>query len=156
MHEVIGSEQGAKPPQETATSGTDWDAQDAPADEVRFFQGPQPRGFELGKALEIFCELMRGFRTFHFLAPCVTVFRSARLGEASPHYALSREIGVRLARAGFTVMTAGGLGLMEAANRGAKKVGGISVGCNIELSKEQQPNAYVDRWIAFRHFLCAS
>jgi uncharacterized protein (TIGR00730 family) len=146
------SEQRAKPLQDAAATGVEWEARDAPADQVRFFQGPQPRGFELGKAFEIFWELMRGFRTFHFLAPCVTVFGSARLGESSPHYALSREIGVRLARAGFTVMTGGGPGLMEAANRGARDVGGISVGCNIELAVEQRPNPYVDRWITFRHF----
>jgi uncharacterized protein (TIGR00730 family) len=152
MHDFIGSEQRAKPPEEAATCGADWEARNPAADQIRFLQGPQPRGFELGKAFEIFCELMRGFRTFHFLAPCVTVFGSARVGEASPHYALSREIGVLLARAGFTVMTGGGPGLMEAANRGAKNVGGISVGCNIKLPKEQQPNAYVDRWITFRHF----
>jgi uncharacterized protein (TIGR00730 family) len=123
-----------------------------PSAESVFLQGPQPRGFEFGKALSIFAEMLRGFRTFHFLAPCVTVFGSARLGPADPHYALCRETGARLARAGFTVMTGGGPGLMEAANRGAKDVGGMSVGCNIELSQEQQPNAYLDRWITFRHF----
>jgi len=144
-------EQHAKPLDESAT-GANGETRAAAADDVRFLQGPQPRGFELGKAFEIFCELMRGFRSFHFLAPCVTVFGSARLGEASPYYALSREIGVRLARAGFTVMTGGGPGLMAAANRGAKDAGGISVGCNIELAKEQQPNSYVDHWITFRHF----
>ena len=106
----------------------------------------------MGKALSIFGEIMRGLRTFHFLAPCVTVFGSARLGEEDPHYAICRETRARLARAGFTVMTGGGPGLMEAANRGAKDVGGISVGCNIELPQEQQPNDYLDRWITFRHF----
>ena len=89
---------------------------------------------------------------FHFLGPCVTVFGSARFGESGQDYALAREVGKRLARAGLTVMTGGGPGLMEAANRGAKNVGGFSVGCNIELSKEQQPNPYLDRWITFRHF----
>ncbi len=148
MHDFVGLEA----PRAVATPGVDAKTRNAVAEDVRFLEGPQPRGFELGKAFEIFWELMRGFRTFHFLAPCVTVFGSARHGEASPYYALSREIGDRLARAGFTVMTGGGSGLMEAANRGAKDVGGISVGCNIELAKEQRPNAYVDRWITFRHF----
>jgi uncharacterized protein (TIGR00730 family) len=152
MPEFTRLEQSPKPPQDERESAANWEAQEAHADQIRFLLGPQPRGFELGKAFEIFCELMRGFRTFHFLAPCVTVFGSARLGEVSPQYALSREIGERLARAGFTVMTGGGPGLMEAANRGAKDVGGISVGCNIELATEQRPNAYVDRWITFRHF----
>jgi uncharacterized protein (TIGR00730 family) len=104
------------------------------------------------KALDIFFELMRGFRTFHFLPPCVTVFGSAGIGEDYPPYVLSHEVGSRLARAGFTVMTGGGPGLMEAANRGAKDAGGTSVGCNIELAKEQHPNPYLDRWITFRHF----
>jgi uncharacterized protein (TIGR00730 family) len=121
-------------------------------DEVRFLRGPQSRGFEFGKALAILYEMLRGFRTFHFLGPCVTVFGSARLGEGDPHYSVAREIGSRLAQAGFTVMTGGGAGLMEAANRGAKDSRGISVGCNIQLEREQVPNSYLDRWITFRHF----
>jgi uncharacterized protein (TIGR00730 family) len=152
MSEVAELEHPVKPPQELAAASAFWEAGTAPLDQVRFFQGPQPRGFELGKALGIFCELMRGFRTFHFLGPCVTVFGSARFGEGQPHYALAREVGARLARAGFTVMTGGGPGLMEAANRGARDIGGISVGCNIELPTEQRPNPYLDRWITFRHF----
>jgi uncharacterized protein (TIGR00730 family) len=65
---------------------------------------------------------------------------------------VGRQLGARLARAGFTVMTGGGPGIMEAANRGAREVGGRSVGCNIELPQEQEPNPYLDRWITFRHF----
>jgi uncharacterized protein (TIGR00730 family) len=95
---------------------------------------------------------MRGFRKFHFLGPCVTVFGSARFTEDHEYYVLAREIGERLARAGFTVMTGGGPGIMEAANRGAKEVGGYSAGCNIELPEEQKPNRYLDRWVTFRHF----
>jgi uncharacterized protein (TIGR00730 family) len=95
---------------------------------------------------------VRGFRTFHFLGPCVTVFGSARFAQSHRYYKQARDVGCGLARAGFTVMTGGGPGLMEAANRGAKDAGGISVGCNIELPSEQQPNAYLDRWITFRHF----
>jgi uncharacterized protein (TIGR00730 family) len=82
----------------------------------------------------------------------VTVFGSARFPEDHPYYRLGREVGRRLARAGFTVMTGGGPGLMEAANRGAKDAGGRSIGCNIELAREQRPNAYLDRWITFRYF----
>ena len=82
----------------------------------------------------------------------MTVFGSARFGEDHPHYALAREVGARLAEAGFTVMTGGGPGIMEAANRGAKDVGGRSVGCNIELPQEQKPNPYLDRWVTFRYF----
>ena len=95
---------------------------------------------------------MRGFRALHFVGPCVTVFGSARFKADHPYYDLGRELGARLARAGFTVMTGGGPGIMEAANRGAREAGGRSVGCNIELPQEQQPNPYLDRWITFRHF----
>lgn len=119
---------------------------------ARFLQGPQPRRFELARAVRIFSELMRGFRALHFVGPCVTVFGSARFGEESPYYGLAREVGARLAEAGFTVMTGGGPGLMEAANRGAREAGGGSIGCNIELPHEQKPNAYLDQWITFRHF----
>jgi uncharacterized protein (TIGR00730 family) len=152
MNQVTEPGQDSTLPREPAADAARWDAGGAAPDEVRFFQGPQPRGFELGKALRIFCELMRGFRTFHFLGPCVTVFGSARFREGHPHYALAREVGARLCRAGFTVMTGGGPGLMEAANRGAREAGGGSVGCNIELPQEQRPNPYLDRWITFRHF----
>jgi uncharacterized protein (TIGR00730 family) len=119
---------------------------------ARFLQGPQGRGFELLRAIRIFFELMRGFRTLHFVGPCVTVFGSARFKEDHPCYALAREVGARLARAGFTVMTGGGPGVMEAANRGAREAGGRSIGCNIELPEEQKPNAYLDTWVTFRHF----
>jgi len=121
-------------------------------EEIRFLQGPQTRTFELGRAIGIFCEFMRGFRALHFVGPCVTVFGSARFKADHPYYDLGRELGARLARAGFTVMTGGGPGIMEAANRGAREAGGRSVGCNIELPQEQQPNPYLDRWITFRHF----
>ena len=121
-----------------------------------FLRGPQPRGFELARACRIFFELMRGFRSLHFVGPCVTVFGSARFGEEHPYYALGREIGARLARVGFTVMTGGGPGIMEAANRGARESGGRSIGCNIELPQEQKPNRYLDRWITFRTSSCAS
>lgn len=92
-------------------------------------------------------DFLRGFRTLHFVGPCVTVFGSARLAESHPDYALTRRVGSRLAEMGFTVMTGGGPGLMEAANRGARDVGGASVGCNIRLPEEQQPNAWLDRWV---------
>jgi uncharacterized protein (TIGR00730 family) len=132
--------------------GTAW-PEGPPRPEIkRFLQGPQPRGFELARAVGIFWEFMRGFRALHFAGPCVTVFGSARFAEDHPHYALAREAGARLAQAGFTVMTGGGPGIMEAANRGARDVGGLSLGCNIELPVEQKPNPYLDKWITFRHF----
>src|SRR5262245_46527762 len=112
----------------------------AAPEETRFLQGPQPRGFELVRAARIFWELLQGFRRLHFVGPCVTVFGSARFGAGNPFYDVGRDLGARLARAGFTVMTGGGPGLMEAANRGAKEAGGRSVGCNIVLPREQKPN----------------
>lgn len=121
-------------------------------DVTSFLQGPQRRGFELTQVIRIFFEILRGFRTLHFLGPCVTVFGSARFGEDHPYYAIAREIGARVAAAGFTVMTGGGPGIMEAANRGARDVGGISVGCNIALPAEQLPNPFLDHWITFDHF----
>jgi uncharacterized protein (TIGR00730 family) len=122
------------------------------AEVARFLEGPQSRGFELGRAIRIFAEFMRGFRAMHFIGPCVTVFGSARFGEEHAYYRLAREIGLRLAQAGLTVMTGGGPGVMEAANRGARDAGGRSVGCNIELPQEQRPNPYLDQWIRFNHF----
>jgi uncharacterized protein (TIGR00730 family) len=139
-------------PREAAKSQTRW-GKGPPTPEIRrFLQGPQPRGFELMRALRIFGELIRGFRALHFVGPCVTVFGSARFTPDQPYYAMAREVGRRLAEAGFTVMTGGGPGIMEAANRGAKEAGGYSVGCNIRLGHEQVPNAYLDRWITFEHF----
>lgn len=120
--------------------------------ERRFFAGPQSRIVELFWTLGVLRELFRGFRALHFVGPCVTVFGSARFREGHPSYQQTRHMGAALAQAGFTVMTGGGPGLMEAANRGARDVGGRSVGCNIQLPLEQKPNAYLDRWIEFEHF----
>lgn len=117
-----------------------------------FLEGPRSRRSELWMAIRIFFEFIRGFRRLHFVGPCVTVFGSARFPEANPHYQAAREMGARLATMGFTVITGGGPGIMEAANRGAKEAGGRSVGCNITLPQEQEPNPYVDRWVEFRYF----
>jgi uncharacterized protein (TIGR00730 family) len=122
------------------------------ADELTFLGGPQTRRQELARALRIFFEFIHGFRRLHFMGPAVTVFGSARFEEGHAHYELGREVGGALARSGFTVMTGGGPGIMEAANRGAREAGGRSVGCNIELPHEQQHNAYLDDWITFRYF----
>src|SRR4026208_459240 len=119
---------------------------------VRFLEGPQRRMAEVSLATRIFFEFLRGFRALHFVGPCVTVFGSARFTEIHPYYRLARMVGAELAKAGFTVMTGGGPGIMEAANRGAKDVGGRSIGCNIKLPEEQKPNPYLDQWITFHHF----
>src|SRR5581483_12520958 len=100
------------------------------------------RSTELATTFRIVRDLMHGFRSLHFVGPCITVFGSARFTEADPYYSLARRVGTEIAKAGFTVMTGGGPGLMEAANRGAKDVHGCSIGCNITLPVEQEPNAY--------------
>jgi uncharacterized protein (TIGR00730 family) len=135
-----------------ATASRHWGRIGTAPEIARFLHGPQPRGTELVRAIRIFSEFIRGFRAFHFVGPCVTVFGSARFGAGHPYYALAREVGARLAKAGFTVVTGGGPGIMEAANRGAREAGGLSIGCNIELPEDQQPNPYLDRWLTFHHF----
>lgn len=120
--------------------------------EEHFLRGPGKRFRDLRRALQIFFEFTRGYRAFSSLPPAVTVFGSARFGEETPYYGLARTLARRLAEEGFAVMTGGGPGIMEAANRGASEVGGTSVGCNITLPSEQRPNPYVDPWIEFRHF----
>lgn len=102
--------------------------------------------------MKIFAEFIRGFRQLHFMGPCVTVFGSARFEEDHEYYILAREVGHKLADAGFGVMTGGGPGIMEAANRGARDAGGLSIGCNIELPMEQHPNPYLDRFVDFKYF----
>ena len=115
-------------------------------------EGPHSRLQELVLLARAARDFIRGFRVLHFVGPCVTIFGSARFGETHPYYAIAREIGRRVSLMGFTVMTGGGPGLMEAANRGARDAGGLSVGCNIELSHEQDPNPYMDRWITCHYF----
>ena len=123
-----------------------------PAEERRYLRGAQSRVFELVHAAAIFHEYARGLRALRSVGPAVTVFGSARLGDDHPSYLLARRTGRLLAHAGFTVITGGGGGLMEAANRGAREAGGRSVGCNIELPHEQRPNDYLDLVVTFRHF----
>ena len=129
-----------------------WGVSPDSSEVARFLAGPQRRLEELLRALRIFGEFVGGFRALHFAGPCVTVFGSARCTENHPYYRLARDTGAELAKAGFTVMTGGGPGIMEAANRGAKDHGGRSIGCNIKLPREQEPNRYLDQWITFRYF----
>ena len=120
--------------------------------EKAFLAGRRPREADLESAVRIFLEFLRGFESFEFEQPCVTVFGSSRFEEGHRYYDLAREVGGELARAGFAVMTGGGSGIMEAANRGAREAGGLSIGCNITLPREQKPNAYLDRFIQLDHF----
>lgn len=120
--------------------------------EIQFLEGRQSRFREFYFTLKVMWEFVKGFRTLHFVGPCVTIFGSARLKENTPEYQQTCEIAGRIAELGFTIMTGGGPGIMEAANRGAKAVGGRSVGVNIELPFEQTPNPYMDRSVDIRYF----
>ncbi|MCA9041266.1 MAG: TIGR00730 family Rossman fold protein [Planctomycetaceae bacterium] len=117
-----------------------------------FLEGPRSRTGEFFRVLRIGKEFIRGFRALHFLGPCVTVFGSARFKEDHPYYQLARDVGEACAKEGFTVLTGGGPGIMEAANRGAFEAGGRSVGCNIILPHEQDPNPYIDKVVTFNYF----
>jgi uncharacterized protein (TIGR00730 family) len=121
------------------------------ADEI-FLEGPRSRLAEFLTLLRVMRDFLRGFRVLHFVGPCVTVFGSARIKLGDPHYELAKKMGAAIARLGFTVITGGGPGIMEAANRGAKEAGGRSVGCTIELPSEQPTNAYLDRCVRMHYF----
>lgn len=120
--------------------------------EEHFLQGQKPLLSDLRRLLQISLECLRGFFAFRNLGPCVTVFGSARFAHDHKYYNLAEETSKRLAKSGFTIITGGGPGLMEAANKGAKNGNGYSVGCNIELPKEQKPNSFLDQWVEFRYF----
>lgn len=123
-----------------------------PAKESVYLDGPKPRINEFFFAWSVFRQMIYGFRNLHFLGPCITVFGSARFKEGQAYYEAAREFGKRIAAMGFTTMTGGGPGIMEAANRGAFENGGQSVGCNIKLPFEQHPNPYMQKWITFDYF----
>ena len=123
-----------------------------PAKQSIYLDGPKPRIYELAFAWKVFWQFIKGFRTLHFVGPCITVFGSARFDEKHPYYIAAREFGKRIAELGFTTMTGGGPGIMEAANRGAFENGGTSIGCNIKLPFEQKANPYVHTTITFDHF----
>ncbi len=120
--------------------------------EKSFLSGRRNREQDLESAVRIFLEILRGFEELDFSGPCVTVFGSARFSDGHPYYETAKELGQRLAEEGFAVMTGGGPGIMEAANRGAREAGGVSIGCNIQLPKEQVPNPYLDKFVEFEHF----
>ncbi|GAB1429765.1 hypothetical protein MASR2M18_05970 [Ignavibacteria bacterium] len=117
-----------------------------------YLEGPKSRTKEFLFAIKIFWEFIRGFRALHFVGPCVTVFGSARFAEGHQYYELARKVGKALTKLGFAVMTGGGPGIMEAANRGAFEANGNSVGANITLPFEQKPNPYMQKWVDFRYF----
>ena len=120
--------------------------------ERRFLSGPQPRGVELRRGGAHLRRVREGVPSAALRRPVRDRLRLGALQGRPPYYVLARELGAELAEAGFTVMTGGGPGIMEAANRGAKDAGGYSVGSNITLPVEQKPNPYLDRWVEFRYF----
>lgn len=120
--------------------------------EIKFLEGPQSRWEEFKFTVKVLLEFIKGLRALHFVGPCVTVFGSARFKDGHPYYDITEELSGKIAQMGFTIMTGGGPGIMEAANKGAKAVGGRSVGCNIVLPMEQQPNPYLDKWVNIRYF----
>src|SRR4029079_19235789 len=121
-------------------------------DDRAMLEGPHARSREMFLVYRVLKDFIPAFRVMHFVGPCVTVFGSARVPEDHPYYHLGREVGAGLARLGFTVMTGGGPGMMEAANRGARESGGRSVGVNITLPMEQYVNRYLDRSVTCRYF----
>ncbi|MEJ7766605.1 MAG: TIGR00730 family Rossman fold protein [Chitinophagaceae bacterium] len=123
-----------------------------PAKQSVYLDGPKSRTYELAFAVRVFRQLIRGFRTLFFIGPCITVFGSARYNEDHRYYIAAREFGKRIAGMGFTTMTGGGPGIMEAANRGAFENEGYSVGCNIRLPFEQKTNPYLNKSVIFEHF----
>ena len=118
----------------------------------QLLSGPNTRWTDFTLLMGAVKDFLRGFRTLHFVGPCVTVFGSARYKEDHPYYKMAREVGAAISRMGFTVLTGGGPGIMEAANRGARDVGGPSIGCNIVLPMEQHENPYVDSFVNFKYF----
>lgn len=120
--------------------------------DLSFLAGPRSRWKEFKSAVSIAREFIYGFRRLHFVGPCVTFFGSARFKEDHPYYEAARDLARRVGRVGFTIMTGGGPGIMEAANRGARDVGARSVGCNIVLPHEQYANPYLDESLLFDRF----
>jgi uncharacterized protein (TIGR00730 family) len=120
--------------------------------ERSFLMQPRTLDRERARMKRIMGEFEHGFRRLHRLGPSVTVFGSARFKPDHPYYELGRQVGRKLAEAGLTVITGGGPGAMEAANRGAREAGGASYGLNIILPQEQKPNPYIDENVEFHYF----
>ena len=118
----------------------------------KLLDGPRSRRHEFMTVTRVMREMIYGFRKLHFIGPCITIFGSARVGETDAEYQLARTLAGEVSNLGFAVMTGGGPGVMEAANRGAQEAGGLSIGCNVVLPHEQDPNRYLDLSLSFRYF----
>jgi len=120
--------------------------------ESEYLEGHQSRISELFFAFKVLFQFIKGFRCLHFVGPCITVFGSARFKDGHEYYEKAQEVGKAIAHSGFTTMTGGGPGIMEAANRGAFENGGQSVGVNIQLPHEQFANPYLHRSVTLKYF----
>ena len=120
--------------------------------EIKFLEGPQSRWSDFKFSFRTIIDFVKGFRMMHFAGPCICIFGSARFDENNIYYQQARELGARIAKLGFTVLTGGGPGIMEAGNRGAKDVGGRSIGINIQLPFEQKENPYLDKFVSIKYF----
>lgn len=120
--------------------------------EIKFLEGPQNRWKDFTFSIKVLLEFIKGLRALHSVGPCVTIFGSARFKDGHPFYEKAEELAGKIAQMGFTIMTGGGPGIMEAANKGAREVGGRSVGCNIVLAHEQHHNKYLDKWVNIKYF----
>ncbi len=114
--------------------------------------GPGTRMRDLATLFRVARDLLRGFRALHFAGPCVTIFGSARTKPGSQYYEMARKMGEACAQLGFTVITGGGPGIMQAGNQGAFEAGGRALGVNIELPFEQALNPYVHRSVTMKYF----
>ena len=129
----------------------DWNVQLEPK-QGKYLTGPRSRFRELFFAFSVLWEFIKGFRALHFVGPCITVFGSARFDEHHHYYKMAYELGHKMSRKGLTILTGGGPGIMEAANRGAFENGGRSVGCNIVLPAEQKHSPYMHKWVTIKYF----
>lgn len=120
--------------------------------EAELLKGRDDLLVDFDRGVTVFNEFVNGCRNLHDVGKAITVFGSARLGEEHRFYQMAREVGRAFAEAGYAVITGGGPGLMEASNRGAKEAGGLSIGCNIILPHEQEPNPYLDLCLEFEYF----
>ena len=119
---------------------------------IRYLEGQMSRWAEFKFLVSVAVDLFRGIRKLHFSGPCVTIFGSARFSKEHPYCIIAERMAAEIGKLGFTIMTGGGPGIMEAANKGAKSVGAKSVGCNIILPFEQKPNPYLDRSVDLDYF----
>lgn len=122
------------------------------SEDLNFLEGPRSRFKEFSFSFSVLLEFIKGYRALHFTGPCVTVFGSARFKEDHEFYQKTVKLSSEISKLGFTILTGGGPGIMEAANRGAREAGGRSIGINIELPHEQKPNPYLDRRVNMKYF----